>query len=190
MLVILFVIAMINTGWQILRAWLSKFLVEGRGYTENQMLDFNSGFYIASDIGCIGAGALTLWLCRKKFSVTASRKVVFFICAVLSALTLAVPLLPKSLTLVVVLLLVGAGALGVFPIYHAFTQDISPHHQGKVTGVAGVAAWALGPPLQTGYGALIDQTKSFDLGFAIAGCLPFVAFLVLWLFWKEEKAPA
>jgi nitrate/nitrite transporter NarK len=85
------------------------------------------------------------------------------------------------------LLLVGAGALGVFPIYHAFTQDISPHHQGKVTGVAGVAAWALGPPLQKLYGRLIDQTGSFDLGFAIAGCLPLVAFVVLWLFWKEEK---
>ena len=190
MLVVLFVIAMINTGWQILRAWLPKFMVEGRGYTENEMLNFNSLFYIATDVGCIGAGVLTLWLCRKKFSVIGSRKLTFFICAVLSALTLVVPLLPKGFPLLLVLLLVGAGALGVFPIYHAFTQDISPYHQGKVTGVAGIAAWALGPPLQKLYGRLIDQTGSFDLGFAIAGCLPFVAFVVLWLFWKEEKPSA
>jgi MFS transporter, ACS family, hexuronate transporter len=190
MLVVLFVIAMINTGWQIVRAWLPKFMIEGRGYSENQALDFNSVFYIATDIGCIGAGVLTLWLCRKKFSVVGSRKLTFFICAVLSALTVIVPLLPKGLPLLLVLLLVGAGALGVFPIYHAFTQDISPQHQGKVTGVAGVAAWAVGPPLQTAYGALIDRTGSFDLGFAIAGCLPLAAFVVLWWFWKEEKAIA
>ena len=74
----------------------------------------------------------------------------------------------------------------MLPIYHAFTQDISPHHQGKVTGIGGVAAWALSPA-QKLYGRLIDQTGSFDLGFAIAGCLPLVAFVVLWLFWKEEK---
>jgi MFS transporter, ACS family, hexuronate transporter len=190
MLVVLFVIAMINTGWQILRAWLPKFMVEGRGYAENEMLNFNSLFYIATDVGCIGAGALTLWLFRKKLSVIASRKLTFFICAALSALTLVVPVLPKGFALLLVLLFVGAGALGVFPVYHAFTQDISPHHQGKVTGVAGVAAWALGPPLQKLYGRLIDQTGSFDLGFAIAGCLPLAAFVVLWLFWKEEKASA
>ena len=187
MLVVLFMIAMINTGWQIVRAWLPKFMVEGRGYAENQMLNFNSVFYIATDVGCIGAGVLTLWLCRKQFSVIASRKLTFFICAALSALTLVVPLLPKGPALLIILLFVGAGALGVFPIYHAFTQDISPHHQGKVTGVAGIAAWALGPPLQKLYGRLIDQTGSFDLGFAIAGCLPLVAFVVLWWFWKEEK---
>jgi MFS transporter, ACS family, hexuronate transporter len=190
MLVVLFVIAMINTGWQILRAWLPKFMVEGRRYTENEMLNFNSLFYIATDVGCIGAGVLTLWLCRKKFSVIASRKLTFAICAALSALTLAVPLLPKGIPLLLILLLVGAGALGVFPVYHAFTQDISPYHQGKVTGVAGIAAWAVGPPLQKLYGRLIDQTGSFDLGFAIAGCLPFAAFVVLWLFWKEEKQSA
>ena len=188
MLVVLFVIAMINTGWQILRAWLPKFMIEGRGYTENAMLNFNSAFYIATDVGCIGAGALTLWLCRKKFSVTGSRKITFFICAAFSALTLVVPLLPRGAMLLFVLLLAGAGALGVFPIYHAFTQDISPHHQGKVTGVAGIAAWAIGPPLQKGYGWLIDQTGSFDLGLAIAGCLPLIAFFGLWIFWKEEKS--
>ena len=189
MAVVLVVIALINTGWQLIRAWLPKFMVEGRGYGEAQMLYFNSIFYIATDIGCIGAGALTLWLCRKKLSVFASRKIAFLICAVLSGLTLCVGVLPKGMFLLIILLFVGAGALGVFPIYHAFTQDISAHHQGKVTGIAGVAAWALSPA-QKLYGRLIDQTGSFDLGFAIAGCLPLIAFLVLWLFWKDHSGSA
>lgn len=187
MLVIVVVIALINTAWQIIRAWLPKFMMEGRGYTESAMLYFNSGFYVATDVGCIGAGALTLWFFRRKFSVNNSRQLTFLICALLSALTIVVTFLPKSPLLLIVLLLVGAGALGVFPIYHAFTQDISAHHQGKVTGIGGVAAWALSPA-QKLYGRLIDETGSFDLGFAIAGCLPLAAFLVLWLFWPREES--
>jgi MFS family permease len=87
--------------------------------------------------------------------------------------------------LLAALLLVGAGALGAFPIYHALTQDLSPHHQGKVTGIAGVAAWALSPA-QTFFGRLVDRTGSFDLGFAVAGCLPLIAFAVLWGFWEKR----
>jgi ACS family hexuronate transporter-like MFS transporter len=187
MLIIIFVIALINTAWQLIRAWLPKFLIEGRGYPENQMLYFNSLFYIFTDIGCIGAGFLTLWFYRRRFSVTNARKVTFLICSLFSALTVCVIWLPKSPGLLVLLLLVGAGALGVFPIYHAFTQDISPEHQGKVTGIGGVAAWALSPA-QKYYGRLIDQTGSFDLGFAIAGCMPLLACLALLLFWKDSKS--
>jgi MFS transporter, ACS family, hexuronate transporter len=189
MLIIVFVIALINTAWQLIRAWLPKFLIEGRAYTESEMLYFNAVFYIATDIGCIGAGFLTVWFHRRNLSVTQSRKLAFLICALLSALTLCVTWLPKSPLLLVLLLLVGAGALGVFPIYHAFTQDISRHHQGKVTGIGGVAAWALSPA-QKLYGRLIDQTGSFDLGFAIAGCMPLLAFLALALFWRDESTQA
>jgi ACS family hexuronate transporter-like MFS transporter len=185
MLVILVVIALINTAWQILRAWLPKILVEGRGYSETAMLYFNSLFYIATDIGCIGAGALTLWLHRRGFGVTGARKTAFLLCSILSALSVIAAFLPKGLPLLGLILATGAGALGVFPIYHAFTQDLSPQHQGKITGLGGIAAWALSPA-QKYYGRLIDQTGSFDLGFAIAGCMPLLAFLALWLFWKEE----
>jgi hypothetical protein len=88
--------------------------------------------------------------------------------------------------LLCVLLIVAAGALGVFPIYHALTQEISAHHQGKVTGIAGIAAWAFAPPLQQVFGRVIDRTQSFDWGFAVAGCMPLLAFFALWLFWGKE----
>jgi ACS family hexuronate transporter-like MFS transporter len=185
MLVVVIVIALINTGWQILRAWLPKFLMEGRGYAESEALYFNSLFYVSTDVGCIGAGALTLWLFRRGFSVHGARQTAFLLCALLSALTLVAAWLPRGPWLLGLLLLAGAGALGVFPIYHALTQDISLHHQGKVTGFAGVAAWALSPA-QKYFGRLVDQTGSFDLGFAVAGCLPLIAFLVLWLFWEKK----
>ncbi len=186
MAVIIVVIALINTSWQILRAWLPKFLIQGRGYPENEMLVFNALFYIATDVGCIGAGLLTVWFHRRGLSVHGARKVAFLSCAVLSAFTVLAVWLPRGPVLLGVLLMIGAGALGVFPIYHALTQDISPHHQGKVTGIGGVAAWALSPAHKY-FGRLIDQTGSFDLGFAIIGCMPLVAFAVLSLFWESKE---
>jgi len=110
---------------------------------------------------------------------------VFLGASLLVALTVFIPVLPKGWPLLAVLLLVAAGALGVFPVYHALTQDISAGHQGKVTGVAGIAAWAFSPPLQKFFGRLVDNTGSFDLGFAVVGCTPIIGFLALWLFWNK-----
>jgi MFS family permease len=186
MLVIIVVIAFINTSWQLLRAWLPKFLQEGRGYAESEVLYFTSVFYVVTDVGVLGAGALTLWLNRKGVSVFNSRCVGFLCCAILAALALFVMVLPKSWLLLAVLLFVGAGALGVFGIYHAFTQDLTRTHQGMVTGVAGVAAWSLSP-VHKYFGRLVDNTGSFDLGFAIAGCLPLAALICIWLFWNQKS---
>jgi ACS family hexuronate transporter-like MFS transporter len=187
MLVVFFVIACINTTWQILRAWMPKFLQEGRGYSEGHALTFNSVWFIATDVGCLAAGALAVWLARRHLSVHGARVLVFAGCALLCAACVLVPWLGKGWLLLAVLSLAGAGALGVFPLYHAFTQDISPDHQGKITGVAGVAAWLVPAQIQKLFGVLADRTGSFDLGLAIAGFLPLLAVVPLWLFWQPSK---
>ena len=187
MLVVYFVIACINTTWQILRAWMPKILQEGRGYSETYALNFNSVWFIATDVGCLAAGALAVWLARRHLSVHSSRVLVFAGCGVLCAACVLVPWLGKGWLLLAVLSLAGAGALGVFPLYHAFTQDISSEHQGKITGVAGVSAWLVSAQIQKLFGMLADRTGSFDLGLALAGILPLLAVVPLWLFWKNSK---
>ena len=188
MLVVFVVIACINTTWQILRAWMPKFLQEGRGYSEAQALSFNSVWFIATDIGCLAAGALAVWFARKQLSVHGARVLVFAGCALLCAACILVPWLQKGPLLLLVLSLAGAGALGVFPLYHAFTQDISAEHQGKVTGVASVFGWLAPAQIQWVFGKLADKTGSFDLGLALAGLLPLIAVVPLWLFWQPRKA--
>ncbi|MFA6107244.1 MAG: MFS transporter [Candidatus Latescibacterota bacterium] len=188
MLVVLVVIALINTWWQLLRAWLPKVLQEGRGYAEADVLAFLPVFYIATDLGVFAAGAATLWLNRRGMSVHGARVAAFAVCAALSAFAVAAAVLPRGPALFGVLLLAGAGALGVFPIYHALTQEFTSRHQGTISGLGGVAAWALSPA-QKYYGRLVDQTGSFDLGFAVAGCFPILAFAVLWLLWKPVPEP-
>jgi hypothetical protein len=86
-----------------------------------------------------------------------------------------------------VLLVVGAGALGVFPCYYSFTQELSTRHQGKVTGMLGTVAWATSSPAQMFFGRLVDQSGSFDTGLALAGWLPLIAFVSLWLFWDWRE---
>lgn len=189
MVVLFFVIASINTTWQILRAWLPKILQEGRGYPESETLYFTSAWYIATDLGCLGAGLLAVWLGRR-LPVNTARVLVFASCGLLCATCALTPWLPKGGLLLAVLLLAGAGALGVFPIYHAFTQDLSARHQGKITGLAGVVAWVIPAQAQKLFGALADRTHSFDSGLLLASFLPLAATVALWCGWGREPAAA
>ena len=188
MLIVFVVIACINTTWQILRAWMPKFLQEGRGYSESEALYFNSAWFVSTDIGCIGAGLLAVWLAKRAGSVHRARVLVFLLCGILCATGVLVPVLGHGWVLLSVLLAAGAGALGVFPIYHAFTQDISAEHQGKITGIAGVAAWIIPAKAQQLFGALADHLGSFDRGLALAACLPLLAVFPLWLFWNHTPS--
>jgi cyanate permease len=187
MLTIFAIVILINTAWQLLRAWLPKFLHEGRGYTETYTLSFNSLFYLATDVGCISAGAFTLWLHRRGFSIHGARRAVFGTCATLTALLAVAAYLPAGWLLLSLLLVAGAGALGLFPIYYSLTQDISSEHQGKVSGIASVAAWTFASPTHKYFGRLVDSSKSFDLGLAIAGLLPLLAFAVLCIGWGKTS---
>ena len=51
-----------QTVWHIYRVWLMKFLQVGRGYEQGAALDFNSVYFIATDLGCILAGVISIWL--------------------------------------------------------------------------------------------------------------------------------
>ncbi len=186
--VVLVVVASINTTWQVLRAWLPKFLQQGRGYEESTMLLFNSVWYVATDVGCLSVGVIVLGLVSLGLRLQVARIATFCGCCLLCACTVLVPWLPAGPTLLGVLLIVGAGALGLFPLYYTFSQDISSEHQGKVTGMTSFAAWFFTPFAQDGFGRLVDETKSYDLGFAIAGCVPLIGALALILFWGKHDS--
>ena len=176
----------INSCWQLLRVWLPKFLQQGRGYSENEALFFNSAYFIATDVGCIAAGAATLVLHRRGWSVHGSRLLVFFLCSLLTLLTLTLFWLPAGWLLLGVLLIVAMGALGIFPCYYSFSQELTVAHQGKVSGLLGTLAWGLSSPLHRYFGRYIDATGSFDLGLALAGCAPLLAWLAMLALWKGQ----
>lgn len=184
---LLLVVILINTCYHFFRVWLTLFLVQGRNYSEKTAFDILTAFYIANDVGCLSAGFATAWLYQRGMSPHASRMLVFGICGVLTATSLLLPWFTAGWLLLVVLLLLSAGSLGLFPCYYALTQELSTQHQGKVTGLLGTSAWLATSPLHPIFGEWIKQTGRHDWGLAIAGVLPLIALFVLWIGWGTDR---
>ncbi len=183
-----FVVLSINTSWQLIRAWLPKFLQQGRGYTEAEALGFTSLYYIFTDIGCLLAGAAVLGLSRNGLNVHRSRLIVFTICAVLCTLTIGASLLPKGFLLLGTLLIIGAATLGLFPCYYSFSQELNSKHIGKASGVLSAIGWLVSAPTHKWFGRLADQSKSYDLGIMLVGLAPLIGVLAMWLLWSKDKS--
>ncbi|HRJ09507.1 MAG TPA: MFS transporter [Prosthecobacter sp.] len=176
-----------QTCWHLFRVWLPKFMQEGRGYSETEALAFNSAYYIGTDIGCVAAGIISLWLARR-FGMTAhnARRLVYAGACVLTSFSLLVLWLPKGWALMAAILVVGAGALALFPCYYSFVQELSDRHVGRLTGLLSTWVWAVSSPMHKLFGKLVDETKSFDLGMAMAGLAPWLGVVAMWLLWDRS----
>ena len=187
-LVLAVIVIAINGCWHLFRVWMPLFLAEGRGYKEKSMLVFMFFFHTATDIGCLSAGYLTRRLHQAGFSTHSSRCIAFGVWSVLVALGCFIPWLPAtSPGLTVILMLVAAGALGLFPCYYSFSQELSTRHQGKVTGCLGAIAWLTSSPMHKAFGRLVDQTNSYDFGMAAVCGLPIFALFILMVFWPANQ---
>lgn len=177
-----------QTCWHIFRVWLPKFMQEGRGYLEKEALDFNSVYYIGTDIGCFSAGLLSLWLTRRwRLSAHACQRRVYTGACVLTSLSVTVLWLPKGVSLMVAILLVGAASLALFPCYYSFVQELSARHVGRLTGLLSAWVWAVTSPLHKLFGILADKTHSFDLGLAVAGLAPWLGVVAMKWLWDTAK---
>ena len=176
-------------AWHIYRVWLMKFLVTGRGYGESDALNFNSLYFIATDVGCIIAGLLSLRLIRRRgVSAHDARRAVYAGACALTSLSVLIPWLGKGWALLGTLLLIGAGALALFPCYYSFVQELSATHVGRLTGLLSMWVWAVTSPMQHFFGALADQTKSYDLGLVIAGLAPWIGVASMRFLWRNDAS--
>jgi len=173
-------------AWHIYRVWLMKFLVTGRGYGESDALNFNSLYFIATDVGCIIAGLISLRLIRRRgVSAHDARRAVYAGACALTSLSVLIPWLGQGWALLGTLLLIGAGALALFPCYYSFVQELSATHVGRLTGLLSMWVWAVTSPMQHFFGALADQTKSYDLGLVIAGLAPWIGVASMRFLWRN-----
>jgi ACS family hexuronate transporter-like MFS transporter len=177
-----------QTVWHIYRVWLVKFLQTGRGYSQTEALNFTSIYYIATDVGCLLAGAITLWLTRS-YGTPAhlSQRTVSFAACLLTSTGIFIPFLDQSWQLLVTLLLVGAGAMALFPCYYSFVQELSGDHVGRLTGILGMWVWAVTSPLQSVFGIVADSTQRYDVGLAIAGLCPWIGVLSMKFLWTKDS---
>src|SRR5205807_3972169 len=135
-----------------------------------------------------------LTLARRGLTIYGSRTVVFLAGALLTLLGLGVAALPAGPLLLGALLVIGFAALGLFPVYYSFSQDLTVRHQGKVTGALGCICWLAMSLLHELAGDSIKRTGSYSLGVALAGLMPLIGLAVLVGFWGREtrtdEAPA
>ncbi|MBI2807958.1 MAG: MFS transporter [Planctomycetes bacterium] len=181
------IVISINLTWQYFRVWLPMYLEETHHYAKKHVDWFTSAYYLSTDIGCIGVGFLVKWLIGRGWGVHQARRITFTAAAALTLLAVVVAFLPTGPVLLGVLLLVGAGSLGLYPNYYSFAQELSRKHQGKVSGALGTIAWIGSGTMQRLVGRNIDETKSYVTGIVLAGLVPLIACAALWLFWPERR---
>jgi ACS family hexuronate transporter-like MFS transporter len=181
--VLVVLVVTVNVAWHFFRAWLPLFLHDGRGYTEEQTSWFTMAYYISTDAGSLTAGATALYLARRGLTVHASRVRVFAACAALTALSVVAAFLGRGPLLLGLLLVIGFAALGLFPIYYSFSQELTSRHQGKLTGALGCICWLSMYALHALVGESVTLTRSYSTGVALAGVAPLLGVLVLVAFW-------
>jgi ACS family hexuronate transporter-like MFS transporter len=184
------VVITINLCWQYFRAWMPKMLREQYDYDASQVQRFSVVYYIATDVGCLTVGFLVKWLAGRGLSVHGARMTTFFLCALLTGLSMLVAVLPASRLLLALLVLIGFGSLGQFPTYYAFTQELSARRMGNVTGVLSFVFWLSYAIVSGPIGRSIDRTGSYSQVTFVAGLLPMVGFLAIFLLWDRSNRRA
>src|SRR5262249_19227074 len=151
-------------------------------YDSKTVNNFLSAYYIATDIGALTAGFLTLYFVRRGTSVHGSRVLVYLAGSVLTALTVLVPVLGSRVQqqavvvagdsifrpvegpgwiLLGLFLVIGFGSLAQFPIYYSLSQEISVRKQGMVTGSLSFCTWMATGFMHMLVGRWLDLTKAW-----------------------------
>src|SRR5262249_5843204 len=156
-------------------------------YSPQFVAHFTTAYYIATDLGSLTAGFVTLALVRWLLPLHASRMVTFLLFALLVLLTFVAAWMPKGWWLLGVLLLIGFRSLGVFPTYSSLAQELSSKHQGKVAGTLGCICW-IGMAVLRETEGWSTKTFGYQWCIAFAGIPPVLAFIVLLAFWRSPRA--
>jgi ACS family hexuronate transporter-like MFS transporter len=186
---LLIVVTCINVVWHYMRVWMPQWIEKERGYSHQFLQHFTSAYYAATFAGSMLAGWATAKLPRWGWNVHTARMAVFFVCAVLSAAIIPAAFLPKGTAMLVLMLLVGFGSLGLFPIYYSLNQELSAKHQGKVGGTLGFTTWGVLFFFQRWVGeVLTNQPELKPAAVTVVGLGPLVGWGLLVMFWRKRSA--
>ena len=171
----------VNMSWHFYRVWLPRHLVVDLKFTDQQLQYLLIAFYLTADVGSIAIGLIARKLVTPHRTIEQARKIVVLLAALLCLMATPVAFIPGRDVMVPLYCLVGAGIMGVFAMFYAFVQDISPGHTSKCLGLIGAFVWFINSRLHPLVGHYAD-THSHAMGkFApmilMAGVLPLLAAL-------------
>ena len=177
----------INTCWHYIRVWLPPALEKDLEYTSREVQLFFVVYWLSTFAGSMACGWLTESLKTRGWGVHRARMAAFFLFSVLTALMVPAAFLEPGWLFLALLLLVGFGSLGLFPIYYSLTQELTARHQGKISGALAFTTWAILYFVHPAIGRLMDdrpETRPYI--FAGIGLLPLVGWALVSLGWGER----
>ena len=109
--------------------------------------------------------------------------------AVFALLTASAALAPLfgGWAAVALIVLAGAGILGLHPLYYALGQELPAKHMAFLSGSLAAVGWLVVAEVQKGMGAHINETKSYAVGFYIAGLAPLLGLAALLTLWHPNS---
>lgn len=187
LIVLAIMVTTLTISWQFLRAWLALFLQDYHKFTRDSTLSLMAAYFISADVGCILSGALVKRLVASGWQVQSSRLLGYFLFSLLTACGAIIPYAGNGWIMITLLLITGAGILGLHPYYYALTQELSNKHMGSLSGLLAAAGWIVSSTFQIYVGHEIEINKSYELGLLMVGLAPFLGFLALLLCWPRQK---
>jgi ACS family hexuronate transporter-like MFS transporter len=186
----LFVIILgISVSWQFIREWLPKYLRESAGFSANTVDLIVPVYYISAELGCFAFGFFVRWLVMRGREVHSARIIGYAVFAVITAAAAVAPYVGGGWTGVVLIILAGAGILGLHPCYYALAQELPTRHMAFLSGLLAAAGWFVVGEVQKAMGQHIQTTGSYAVGFVLAGLAPVAGLLALLLLWRPTRTP-
>lgn len=184
------IVSTLTISWQFLRAWLPKYLKESVGFSADQADFAVAGYYIAAEIGCLLAGVFVKLLVARGLRVHSARLACYALYTGITALAAIVPFVDSSIVKMALLMVAGAGILGLHPYYYALAQELPSQWMASVSGTLAAGAWVVAGFVQTFLGQQIEATKSYADGLMLAGLVPLVGLIALAFIWPRMTKPS
>ena len=147
-----------------------------------------SGYFIAADIGCILAGAFVRAL-SIRYGLHGSRMLGYVLFTCLTASAAVVPFVDSDVSSVALLMIAGAGILGLHPFYYSLTQELPARNLGMLMGCLAAVGWVASSYFQIQIGERIRVEQNYKAGLMIAGLAPIIGLVALLLLWGRTRKP-
>jgi ACS family hexuronate transporter-like MFS transporter len=176
----------VNSVNYYLADWVPLYLKTTRGFSFARGNVLSIAVYAGTWLGYLLAGLLVQRLVAWGVEISAAKKWTLAASCVLLCSAVAAGLTPYRYVAVGCLALTGMGMAGFMVIYLTLAQDLAPAHVGVTSGLLGGLGNLVYGYLSPYIGRLADLKESF-LTLTLIGCLPWLAFLVI--FWGIRNNP-
>lgn len=178
----------VNLAWHLTNIWFPIHLKGDLRVRPELLLYLYAGFFLAADIGSIGAGWSARALARNGLRVGRARQLVMTALAAGSAASgFALTQIPNTELALKMLAfaVLAASTVGGFSVFFALMQDVSRRHTAKIVGICGFGAWVLISLANRLLGQLPGGGVPAWL-FPAAGCTPIIAAIATWC-WPVKR---